>query len=98
MNHLDRATFPHLIHLGLLRPRRFFDELVAAMEAVVVAAAGEREGESALLLMAGDEAAIVLFVSGSATVGESVRRGRCCFEPSFVFFWRNNQLLPPTVL
>lgn len=59
--HLDRATFLHLMHLGLLRPRRFFDVLMEAEEAPIPTRPETEEfvGVSLpLLLRAGDDAAI----------------------------------------
>lgn len=53
MIYLERATLPHLMHLGLLRPRRLFD----ALELGGVALA-EISLTAALLIFTGDEAAM----------------------------------------
>lgn len=52
--YLERATLPHLMHLGLLRPRRLFEAL--ELEGVTVAVVAT--SVAPLLLFAGDEAAI----------------------------------------
>lgn len=62
LSKLERATLPHLMHLGLLSPRWFLEELLPPeMLAKVFPATAATEDVSVLLLLNAGEAAAILY-------------------------------------